>query len=135
MLILVVMAIFFLLVVFSPKITLINSEDEEIARIKTELHQYSGLNPDIYIEFINSIELMEKSIYSDTDLATYYLYKSIDSAQNIALYATGINTYVIDDINRLTIELGVRGEKLILDQALLKGDRFRPTYLNNLHEI
>ena len=135
MLILVVMAIFFLLIVFSPKITLATSDDSEIARIKTEIHKYSGLNPDIYIEFINTVELMEKSIYTDTDLASYYLYKAIDSAQNIALYATGINTYIIDDINKLTIELGIHSEKLILDQALLKGDRFRPTYLNNLHEI
>jgi hypothetical protein len=135
MLILVVMAIFFLLIVFSPKISLITSKDEEIDRIKTELHQYSGLNPGIYTEFINTIDLMEKSIYTDISLASYYLYKSIDSAQNIALYATGINTYVIDDINRLAIELGVRGEKLILDQALIKGTSFRPTYLNELHEI
>jgi len=135
MLILVVMAIFFLLIVFSPKITLATSNDEEIYRIKTEMHRYSGLNPDIYTEFINTVELMEKSVYSDTELAVYYLYKSIDDAHDIAMYTTGINTYVIDDINKLAIELGVRGEKLILDQALLKGDRFRPTYLNELHEI
>jgi hypothetical protein len=135
MLILVVMAIFFLLVVFSPKITLASSNDDELYRIKTELHKYSGLNPDIYTEFINTMDLMEKTIYVDTKLASYYLYKSIDSAQNIALYATGINTYVIEDINKITIELGVRGEKLILNQALLKGDSFRPTYLNELHEI
>ena len=134
MLILVVMAIFFMLVVFSPRIKLKNQKDPEIKLIKKEVHAYSGLNPALFAEFINMSDLMEDAIMIDTELASYYLYKTIDTIQTIGLSATGVVSYAIEELNKLSVTYGIRAEKLILNEALYKGDIFRPIYLNELHD-
>lgn len=134
MLILVIMAIFFLLAVFSPKIKLKNQKDPEIKSIKKEVHVYSGLNPDLFSEFLNTSDLMEDTIPVNTELASYYLYRAIDMMQTIGLSATGTVSYALEELNKLSISYGIRAETLILDQALYKGDSFRPIYLNELHD-
>ena len=134
MLIFIVMAVFFLLVVFSPQIKSKNQKDPEIKRIKKEVHLYSGLNPALFSEFLNTSDLMEDAIPTDTDLALYYLYKTIDTIQTIGLNATGSVSYALEELNKLSATYGIRAEKLILDQALYKGDLFKPIYLNELHD-
>ena len=134
MFILIVMSIFFLLVVFSPTIKLKNQKDSEIKLIKKEVHVYSGLNPELFAEFLNTSDLMEDAILVDTELASYYLYQAIDMMQTIGLNATGTISYALEELNKLSLSYGICAEKLILDQALYKGDSFRPIYLNELHD-
>lgn len=106
------------------------SNDTKLGDFKLQIHKYSGLNPDLYYEFVNDLELMNSIIDIDTDMASEYLYSSIDKANKLALYSTGVNTYIIDEIKQITDELAVYCEKLILDVALYKGNHFRPIYLN-----
>ena len=130
------LSVFFLMAVFFPQMVRATAtpKDEKLRGIKSELHRYSGLNPDLYFECMNDLELMEKVVLQHTDLAAEYLYLAIEKANKMALYSTGVHTYAIDEVRAITARLGFRGEELIMKHALTTGQGFRPIYLNNLSD-
>ena len=127
MLIFLVIAIFFLIMTFAPKGKIY--KDDTLDDLKMEIHKYSGVNPDMFNNFMTNMELMEDNI-SRTELASYYLYKAIDNAQEIALYTTGYGTHIVEEISQITTDIGEYSEQIILDEALLQGNKFQPRYLN-----
>ena len=127
MLIFLVIAIFFLIMTFAPKGKIY--KDDTLDDLKMEIHKYSGVNPDMFNNFMTNMELMEDNI-SRTELASYYLYKAIDNAQEIALYTTGYGTHIVEEISQITTDIGEYSEQIILDETLLQGNKFQPRYLN-----
>ena len=127
MFIFLVIAVFFMLIVFAPKGKIYI--DDQLDDLKLELHKYSGLSPTHYNNFNTNMGLMEENV-EDTDLASYYLYRAIDDAQSLALQSTGSHSYVIDDVATITGNIGVYAEGMILNKAFLQGRSFKPRYLN-----
>lgn len=125
MFLLIVLCIVFIVVYLSPFTKKTGHVDT------SRVYKYSGLNPELYSEFLQNIKYMEDNL-KYTDVAAGHLYKAIENIQAMSLYATGSHTYVIDDIQVISRQIGVDGEKLVLDQAMLYGNEFRPQYLNNL---
>ena len=130
-LVVAVMAVFFIVYVFFPQ-RVSGGEDRQLRDIKSELHRYSGLNPDLYFECMNDLKLMENT--ANTDLASEHLHLAIEKAVKMSLYSTGVHTHVIDEVRGITVRLGVRSEELTMKRALTSGQDFRPIYLNELRE-
>ena len=101
---------------------------DPLGPLKLKAYKYSGLNPDIYYSFLNNMKLMQQVIHS-VDTSAGYLYKAIDNLQDLALYAKGGSTGLIDEIHSLASQIGDAGELMILDQALQQGVRFYPKFI------
>lgn len=130
-LIIIVLAIFFMLLIYSPKIKT-QRRSQILEDLKLKVHEYSGLNPESYLEFENNLELMETNLENvDPEMAEHYLQKAIENIEDLSLYSTGSNTEIIDDLLNTSRQIGIESEKLIMDTALYKGVQFRPKYLNN----
>lgn len=127
MLIFLIIAVLFLLINFAPKGHIY--KDDFLDDLKMEVHRYSGVHPESFNNFMTNMELMEDNI-TKTDLASYYLYSAIDNAQNLAMYTTGHGTFVIDEVAEITNRLGTYAEQIIMNEALLRGNSFKPRYLN-----
>jgi hypothetical protein len=68
-------------------------------------------------------------VIHSVDTSAGYLYKAIDNLQDLALYAKGGSTGLIDEIHSLASQIGDAGELMILDQALQQGVRFYPKFI------
>lgn len=79
------------------------------------------MNPELYIQYVNNIELCDKNI-EDPDLASHYLNIAIESIQELALYAPQYD--LDDDILDVAREL----ESFIETEALRTKKNFRPVY-------
>ena len=80
---------------------------------------------------MNNIELFEQTTYSVT-LSQKYLYRAIDSLQELALYTVGGSSNAIHEINELASEIGDIAEQMIAETALKQGVRFRPKYIKDI---
>jgi len=123
----VLACVFFIMSLKKP-VNISGKRDEKIHDLQLRVRAYSGLNPELYYSFVNDLTLMENLVDSNTDAAAGYMHAAIEKANKIALYATGVHTYVIDELREITRELGVHVEKRILRTALRNGDVFRPSY-------
>lgn len=126
-LILIVLAIFFVLMIVSPRIKT-QRVNHALEDLQLEVHKYSGLNPDIYYEFENNLNLMQSTVQEDPELAKEYLYMSIQNIEDLSLYSSGSNTEVIDELLHISKQIGFEGEKMLIDVD----HQFIPRYLNNL---
>lgn len=126
-LILIVLAIFFVLMIVSPRIKT-QRVNHALEDLQLEVHKYSGLNPDIYYEFENNLNLMQTTVQEDPELAKEYLYMSIQNIEDLSLYSSGSNTEVIDELLHISKQIGFEGEKMLIDVD----HQFIPRYLNNL---
>ena len=126
-LILIVLAIFFVLIIVSPRIKT-QRVNHALEDLQLEVHKYSGLNPDIYYEFENNLNLMQTTVQEDPELAKEYLYMSIQNIEDLSLYSSGSNTEVIDELLHISKQIGFEGEKMLIDVD----HQFIPRYLNNL---
>lgn len=126
-LILIVLAIFFVLIIVSPRIKT-QRVNHTLEDLQLEVHKYSGLNPDIYYEFENNLNLMQTTVQEDPELAKEYLYMSIQNIEDLSLYSSGSNTEVIDELLHISKQIGFEGEKMLIDVD----HQFIPRYLNNL---
>lgn len=90
--------------------------------MQMKIHPYSGLNPDLYTQYINNLELFEENI-NNVDVASEFLYNAIDSAEELKLYG---NT----DFNSSIQDVAITGESLLMKYALKNGDHFYPKYLH-----
>ena len=133
-LIIIVLAIFFVLMFYSPSVKKIN-RSQELEDLKYNVHKYSGLHPESYLSFENNLELMETELEQlNSPMAEHYLQKIIENIEDLSLYTTGSNTEIIDDLSIISKQIGLESEKLIMEVALFKNDQFRPKYLNNLND-
>ena len=133
-LIIIVLAIFFVLLIYSPSVKKVN-RSQELEDLKYNVHKYSGLHPESYLSFENNLELMETELENlNSSMAEHYLQKTVESIEDLSLYTTGSNTEIIDDLMRISKQIGIESEKLIMEVALFKKNHFRPKYLNNLND-
>ena len=133
-LIIIVLAIFFVLMLYSPTVKKVN-RSQELEDLKYDVHKYSGLHPASYLKFENNLELMEEELEKlDVPMAEHYLQKAVEDIEDLSLYTTGSNTDVIDDLLRLSKQIGMESEKLIMEISLFNKNKFRPKYLNNLND-
>jgi len=133
-LIIIVLAIFFILILYSPSVKKVN-RSLELEDLKYNVHKYSGLHPSSYLSFENNLELMETELEKlNSPMAEHYLQKAVEDIEDLSLYTTGSNTEIIDDLMRISKQIGMEAEKLIMEVALFKKNDFRPKYLNNLND-
>jgi hypothetical protein len=96
--------------------------------LKRRVHTYSGFNSECFIRFLNNIDLFIENIHN-VHVAATFLYRSIGCVEELALYATGDYQH---EIQAITYDIGITGEKLLMKVAIDNNISFRPTYLNRL---
>tara|TARA_B110000285_G_scaffold225199_1_gene283071 strand:- start:101 stop:466 length:366 start_codon:yes stop_codon:yes gene_type:complete len=116
---------------FTPKIS---KQNERLQELKIEAQEYSGLNPELFKDFLNNMTLFEESL-EFPDLSSNYLYQAIDALERTALYTTSSSINAIDMIHEIVKEIGVEAETMILESSMNKGMSFRPIYLNNIDDF
>ena len=123
--------IFLTLLLFTPKVS---KQNEKLHELKIEAQEYSGLNPELFKEFLNNMTLFEESL-EFPDLSSKYLYQSIDALEHMALYTTSSSLDTVEAVHEIVKQIGAEGELMILESAMNKGLSFRPTYLNNIDDF
>ncbi len=88
---------------------------ENLRDLKLELKPYSGLNPELYLRYVNNIELFGQSYDEE------YLYKALEDAQELQLYGS-------EDFQSTINKIAIEGERYILQ----RNNYFVPNYLNDL---
>ena len=131
LLLILIFVIFLTLLLFTPKIS---KENDKLRELKMEAQEYSGLNPEMFKEFLNNMTLFEESL-EFPELSSKYLYQSIDALERMALYTTSSSANAVDVMHEIIKEIGMEAELMILESSLQKGVSFRPTYLNNIDDF
>lgn len=88
---------------------------ENLRDLKLKLKPYSGLNPDLYLKYVNNIELFGQTHDEE------FLYKALENAQDLQLYSS-------DDFQDVINTVAIEGERYILKTNI----SFTPKYLNDL---
>lgn len=89
----------------------------------SKLVRYSGFAPELYIGFVNNIELMKNNI-GNVYLADLYLKKAIEFLREFIIH---VPEYRGDTIPMIASYY----EDIILKQAIETKQSFSPMYLNN----
>ena len=116
------------IVIFIFFVLMNNSTDEEvepdiIMEMKKNIQPYSGLNEELFIQYMNNLDIFGKNI-EYPDLASKYLYKALNNAYDLQLYGEEFDfTDIIGQNARI-------GEEMILISSLKTGNLFIPKYLN-----
>ena len=126
-----IFVIFLTLLLFTPKVSKVN---ERLHELKIEAQEYSGLNPELFKEFLNNMTMFEESL-EFPDLSSKYLYQGIDALERMALYTTSTSVDAVSAVHEIVKEIGMESELMILESAMDKGLSFRPTYLNNMDDF
>jgi hypothetical protein len=116
---------------FTPKVS---KQNERLHELKIEAQEFSGLNPELFKEFLNNMTLFEESL-EFPDLSSKYLYQAIDALERMALYTTSSSVSAVETVHEIVKEIGMEAELMILESAMNKGLSFRPTYLNNMDDF
>jgi hypothetical protein len=130
-LLILIFVIFLTLLLFTPKIS---KQNEKLHELKIEAQEYSGLNPELFKEFLNNMTLFEESL-EFPDLSSKYLYQAIDALERMALYTTSSSINAVEMVHEIVKQIGMEAELMILESAMNKGLSFRPTYLNNMDDF
>lgn len=88
-------------------------------------HEYSGLDKENFYGFITNFNLYKEWIH-DVELASNFLYKSLEHLENI-----GLMTEFQEEISELAKIIGYFAEKEIMNAAINKNTAFHPKYLNS----
>jgi hypothetical protein len=101
-----------------------------LRKYKLLVHPYSGLDPESWLRFINNLHNFEE--LDSLEKSANSLYSAIDNIRDIALGTRRADdSQFKDDLNLIATNLGIEGETILNQQALNKGLRFFPKYLNN----
>ena len=91
--------------------------------MKRSIQPYSGLNEDLFIQYINNLDIFQKNI-EFVDVASKYFYKALENLYDLQLDGPEFEfTGEISDI-------AVTGEEMLLRSSLKHGTMFNPKYLN-----
>ena len=91
--------------------------------MKRSIQPYSGLNEDLFIQYINNLDMFQKNI-EFVDVASKYFYKALENLYDLQLDGPEFEfTGEISDI-------AVTGEEMLLRSSLKHGTMFNPKYLN-----
>ena len=91
--------------------------------MKRSIQPYSGLNEDLFIQYVNNLDMFQKNI-EFVDVASKYFYKALENLYDLQLDGPEFEfTGEISDI-------AVTGEEMLLRSSLKHGTMFNPKYLN-----
>ena len=91
--------------------------------MKRSIQPYSGLNEDLFIQYINNLDMFQKNI-EFIDVASKYFYNALENLYDLQLDGPEFEfTGEISDI-------AVIGEEMLLRSSLKHGTMFNPKYLN-----
>lgn len=131
LLLILLSAVFLTLLLFTPRVSGVN---ERLHELKIEAQEYSGLDPELFKEFLNNMTMFEESL-EFPDLSSKYLYQAIDALERMALYTTSSSVDAASAVHEIVKEIGMEAELMILESAMGRGLSFRPTYLNNMDDF
>jgi len=95
------------------------------------IHPYSGLDPESWKRFLNNLRAFEKALNGDLDKAATFLYHSIENIRDLSMgIRTSSDGTIQESLQRIGNDLGFDGEFAINQNAIKKGLRFFPKYLN-----
>ena len=91
--------------------------------MKRSIQPYSGLNEDLFIQYINNLDMFQKNI-EFVDVASKYFYKALENLYDLQL--DGLEFEFTGEIS----DIAVTGEEMLLRSSLKHGTMFNPKYLN-----
>lgn len=122
----VILFIIVLFLIFSNTITTETKKDIIDDLIK-ETEIYSGINPEIYIDFITNIQFAKDNV-KDVYIAYDHVLKALDHFNEIALYVIPIDPDIQDEITVLNEKILSEFEKRFKREANNQNLRFVPKY-------
>lgn len=100
---------------------------DNIMKMKLNLQPYSGINKDLFIQYMNNLDLFKTSLDNNNiEIASKYFYKSIDNAYEMQLYDQDF------DFTSIIRGNAILGEEMLLRTSHEHKTFFNPKYLNNI---
>jgi nucleoside-specific outer membrane channel protein Tsx len=115
-----------LFLIFSNTIT-VETKKDIIDDLIKETEIYSGINPEIYIDFITNIQFAKDNV-KDVYIAYDHVLKALDHFNEIALYVIPIDPDIQDEITVLNEKILSEFEKRFKREANNQNLRFVPKY-------
>lgn len=103
----------------------------DIHKIQMEIHQYSGIDQQMYMDYKTHMDLCMSGIDDNPLMSAEYLYNALAFLRDIGLMIPGGDSQIPDILNDMADKLGKITEKHIMIKSIVKGVRFNPFYLNN----
>ena len=106
-------------------------EFEDVYELQKQIHEYSGLDKDLYMSYLVSIDNTMAFINEDPANASTSLYKGLEKLRDMGGNISAGDSDIPHEINTLADKLGKTIEQYIMKYALQNGFTFTPRYLNN----
>lgn len=122
----VILFIIVLFLIFSNTVT-IETKKDRIDDLIKETEIYSGINPELYTDFITNIQFAKDNV-KDIYIAYDHVLKALGYFNEIALYVIPIDPDVQDEITALNEKILLEFEKTFKKEANNQKLRFVPKY-------
>lgn len=122
----VILFIIVLFLIFSNTVT-IETKKDRIDDLIKETEIYSGINPELYTDFITNIQFAKDNV-KDIYIAYDHVLKALGYFNEIALYVVPIDPDVQDEITVLNEKILLEFEKTFKKEANNQKLRFVPKY-------
>jgi len=122
----VILFIIVLFLIFSNTVT-IETKKDRIDDLIKETEIYSGINPELYTDFITNIQFAKDNV-KDIYIAYDHVLKALGYFNEIALYVVPIDPDVQDEIIALNEKILLEFEKTFKKEANNQKLRFVPKY-------
>lgn len=122
----VILFIIVLFLIFSNTVT-IETKKDRIDDLIKETEIYSGINPELYTDFITNIQFAKDNL-KDIYIAYDHVLKALGYFNEIALYVVPIDPDVQDEITALNEKILLEFEKTFKKEANNQKLRFVPKY-------
>lgn len=122
----VILFIIVLFLIFSNTVT-IETKKDKIDDLIKETEIYSGINPELYTDFITNIQFAKDNV-KDIYIAYDHVLKALGYFNEIALYVVPIDPDVQDEITALNEKILLEFEKTFKKEANNQKLRFVPKY-------
>jgi|TARA_B100002019_G_C21267575_1_gene600234 nucleoside-specific outer membrane channel protein Tsx len=122
----VILFIIVLFLIFSNTVT-IETKKDRIDDLIKETEIYSGINPELYTDFITNIQFAKDNV-KDIYIAYDHVLKALGYFNEIALYVVPIDPDVQDEITALNEKILLEFEKTFKKEANNQKLRFVPKY-------
>ena len=114
----------FLLFSFSFNTTSDQEGDYDIImNMKRSIQPYSGLNEDVFMKYVNNLDMFQKNI-EFIDIASKYFYNALENLYDLQLDGPEF------EFNDIISDIAVTGEEMLMISSLKHGYIFNPKYLN-----
>jgi hypothetical protein len=126
MLILIISIFFIIFILYLISIKSVSDQEGDsdiVMDMKQTIQPYSGINEDLFISYINNLDMFQKNI-EFVDISSKYFYSAIEN-----LYDIQLDDQDFDFSDKIE-EIARTGEEMLLHSSLKHGTLFNPKYLN-----